>query len=356
MPPAGGYRGAIDRPVPAATGTLRAVFAVIRLDFDPTVNWLGLTVRLETLAIAAAVFVAIALAGIGAGRLQARIDRLGTNDDAERQPRLRRDDLILIAFGAVPGAVVGGRLGYGLIHLDYYRANPAALGDPGQGSLALTAGVLLGVLGALGVARLLAAPIRRWLHVASVPLLIGLGLSKFAMMLGGAGQGQYSDSSWATSYVRPGPWESSNPGLSALPSQALEGGLVLLVALLILVVPVLARFRLRRWRRIVRPGWAARRDWVVLRGGSRFATALCLWAIARIFAAFTWRDAQVFGPFGAEQLILLAIPGTCAGLFVILRVGGRLRAVRADRKARKSSAAGAGDRMASEVAKAGPDA
>jgi prolipoprotein diacylglyceryltransferase len=355
-PQQAGRRGVRGRPRSAATGKLRAVLAVIRLDFDPTVNWLGLTVRLETLAIAAAVFVAIALAGIGAGRMQARLDRLGATDDAERQPRLRRDDLILIAFGAVPGAVLGGRLGYVLIHLDYYQANPASLADPGQGSLALTTGLLLGLLGALGVARLLAAPIGRWLHVASVPLLVGLGLSKLAMMLGGAGQGQYSDSSWATSYVRPGPWESFNPGLSALPSQALEGGLVLIAALLILVVPALLRFRLRRWRCIVRPGWAARRDWVALRGGRRFVTALCLWAIARILAAFTWRDARVLGPFGADQLILLAIVGTCVAGFVLARIERRLGAARAARRAKRLEVARASDDAAAEAVRARPEA
>ncbi len=348
-----GAPGAHGRLPPAATGTLRAVFAVTRLDFDPTVTWLGLTVRLETLAIAAAIFVAMTLAGIGAGRLQARLD---ASDDAGLQPRLRRDDLILIAFGAVPGAVLGARLGYGLIHLDYYLANPAALADPGQGSLALTLGVLLGVLGALGVARLLAAPIGNWLHVASVPLLVGLSLSKFAMVLGGAGQGAYSDSSWATSYVRPGPWDSSNPGLSALPSQALEGGLVLAVAVLILIVPVVARFRVRRWRRIVRPGWAARHDWAALRGGRRFVTALSLWAIARIVAAFTWRDAHVLGPFGAEQLVLLAIPGSCVGWLGIARLRRRLGAVPAGRAARKSSETRANEKPAPEVAKVRPDA
>lgn len=311
------------------------MFAVIRLDFDPTVNWFGLTVRLETLAIAAALFVAIVLAGVGAGRMQARLDRPEARDGARREPRLRRDDLILIAFGAVPGAVVGGRLGYGLIHLDYYLANPRALTDPSQGSLSLTLSVVLGVLGALGVARLLAAPVGRWLHVASVPLLVGLGLSKFAMVLGGAGQGTYSSSSWATSYVRLGPWDSSNPGLAALPSQALEGSLVLLAALLVLVVPVFARLRVRRWRRIVRPGLAARRDWGALTGWRRFVTALCLWAAARFAAAFTWRDARVLGPLGADQLILLGIVGAIAASFVVARMLRRLNVARADRGASK---------------------
>jgi prolipoprotein diacylglyceryltransferase len=344
----------MGRPPRAGTGTLRAVFAVIRLDFDATVTWLGWTVRLETLSIAAAVFIGIALAGIGAGRMQARLDRLD-EDHPQRQPRLRRDDLILIAFGAVPGAVVGGRLGYALIHFDYYRANPAAVADPSQGGLALTLGVLLGILGAMGVARLLAAPVSRWLHVASVPLLVGLGLSKLAMVLGGAGQGQYSDASWATSYPRSGPWASANPGLSALPSQALEGGLVLLVAVAILVVPVLARFRVRRWRRIVRPGWAARRDWAVLRGWRRFVTALCLWAIVRIVAAFTWRDAEVLGPFRVEQLILLAIPGSCIVWFLGSRLRRRLGVLRAGRRA-SASKARASEKPTTDLAKSRPDA
>jgi prolipoprotein diacylglyceryltransferase len=309
--------------------------AVIRLDFDPTVNWLGLTVRLETVAIAGAIFIAFVLAGICAGRTQARLDRLEGNDDSG-QPRLRRDDLILIAFGAIPGAVVGGRLGYGLIHLDYYLANPASLADPSQGGLALALGLLLGVLGGIGVARLLAAPVGRWLHVLSVPLLVGLGLGKLAMVLGGAGQGQYSAVSWATVYVRPGPWDSANPGVPALPSQALEGGLVLLAALLIVVVPAIARFRLRRWRRIVRPGWAPRRDWIVLTGGRRFVTALGLWAVARILAAFTWRDAQILGPLRAEQLVLLVLIGTCLAWFGVRGLNRRVRLRHAKREARKA--------------------
>ncbi len=335
------------------------MFAVIRLDFDPTVTWLGLTVRLETVAIAAAIFVAMVLAALGAGRMQAHLDRLDGTDERDHardgEPRLRRDDLVLIAFGAVPGAVVGGRLGYGLIHLDYYSAHPAALTDPGQGSFALTLGVLLGIFGAIGVARLLAAPIGRWLHVASVPLLIALGLSKLAVVLGGAGQGQYSDSSWATVYVRPGPWDSANPSLSALPSQAIEGGLVLLVAVLMLVGPVLVRFRLRRWRRIVRPGWAARRDWALLRGGYRFATAVCLWALVRTVAAFTWRDAHVLGPFDAEQLVLLSIPLACLAWFAATRFRGWLRTARAGRSAAGSQIAPA-DKSIKQMARYKPDA
>ena len=289
---------------------------MIRLDFDPTIAPFGLTVRLETLALAGVIFLMLVLAGLGAGRMQPRRDA-GAHAVKRDKARLRRDDLILIAVGAVPGAVVGARIDYALIHWDYFKIDPNRLLDPGQGGLALTLAVVLGTITGLSVALLLGASTGRWLHVASGPLLYGLGLGKLAMVLGGDGQGRFSDATYATVYVRPGPWQSANPGTPALPSQALEGILVLIAALLILVVPVVLRFRLRRWRWIVRPGFAARRDWWILTGYRRFLSALCLWSAARFGAAFTWRDPDVAGPLGVEQIMLLALFGFSLVIFVI---------------------------------------
>jgi prolipoprotein diacylglyceryltransferase len=282
------------------------VLDAISFDFDPTVAAFGLTVRLETLALGGVIFLVLVLTALRAGRVQPRADDTGSRS-GESGGRLRRDDLILIGFGVVPGAVLGGRLGYGLVHLDYYQVNPSALADPGQGGLALTMAVVFGTLSGIAVAKLLAAPIGRWLSVAGLPVLLGLGLGKLAMMLGGTGQGAYSDASWATSYVGPGPWGSINPDYSALPSQALEGGLVLLAAALLVIAPVLLRLRVRRGRRAVRPGWSPGREWPWLVGGRGFVTILFAWAVARFLAAFTWRDARVLGPLCAEQIVLLGL-------------------------------------------------
>jgi Prolipoprotein diacylglyceryltransferase len=294
------------------------VLDVIRFGFDPTVSPFGLTVRLETLALGGAILLVLVLVALMAGRASGPTDA-GSDDAAgsrsrDSAGRLRRDDLILIAFGVVPGAVVGGRLGYGLIHLDYYRANPSALTDPGQGGLALTLAVLFGTLSGLAVARLLAAPIGRWLGVAGIPVLLGLGLGKLATVAGGEGQGTYSDSSWATSFAGPGPWGSANASYPAFPSQVLEGGLVLLAAALVAGLPFLLRIRVRRRHGVVRPGWSPRREWLLLSGWRGFMTILGLWTVARFAAAFTWRDARVFGPFCVEQLVLL-------GLLAIVAVG-----------------------------------
>jgi prolipoprotein diacylglyceryltransferase len=329
------------------------VFAVIRLDFDPSTSVFGLSVRLETLVLVGVIFLVLLLAALIAGRSNAAVAPVEGADDAAGS-RLRRDDLILIAFGAVPGAVVGGRLGYVLLHLDYYSANQRAITDPGQGGLGLTLAVVLGTLTAVAVARLLAAPVGRWLSVASIPVLLGLGLGKLAMVLGGAGQGGYSDASWATAYVQPGPWESLNPSYPAVPSQVIEGALVLTVAVVVLAVPFLLRLRIRRWRRLGRPGLAPRRDWAVLTGGRRYLTVLGLWAIVRFAAAFTWRDARVLGPFGAEQLVLVpvAVVALCGPLAVAAIRGARRalvgrRAVR--RAARGEKAAEARGEKAAEA-------
>jgi prolipoprotein diacylglyceryltransferase len=306
------------------------VLDVIRFDFNPAIAPFGLDVRLETLALAAVVFFAVVVAALGAGQLRARYAGSG---DAVPGPgrdalRLRRDDLILIAFGAVPGAVVGGRLDYVLIHLDYFSNAPGRITDPSQGGLALTLAVVVGAVTGLAVARLLAAPISRWLHVAAVPLLLVLGVGKMAMVLGGDGQGQFSDAAWATAYLPPGPWQSANAGTAALPSQAVEGILVLIAAALILVVPAVLRLRLRRWRRIARPGIEARRDWSILTGYRRFLVALWLWSVARFAAAFTWRDAQVAGPLRTEQVLAMLVFAACSAVLVVstLLTGRRTRA------------------------------
>jgi prolipoprotein diacylglyceryltransferase len=285
------------------------VLDVIRFDFDPTVAPFGLTIRLETLGLGAVIFLVIVLTALRAGRAAVPEVAVVAEARASRGAAgpLRRDDLILIAFGVVPGAVVGGRISYALIHLDYYLSNPGALIDTGQGGLGLTLAVALGILSGIAVAGLLAAPIERWLAVAGMPVLLGLGFGKLAMVFGGAGQGIYSDASWATSYAGQGPWGSLNPSFSALPSQAIEGILVLLAAVAVVVVPMLLRLRVRRWGRIIRPGWSPRREWSALTGSRGFATMIALWVVARFFAAFTWRDAHVVGPFCAEQIVLLVV-------------------------------------------------
>src|SRR4029079_9981775 len=112
--------GLTARTDPSRRYTPAVSLAVIAFDFDPCVQLGDGVVRWETIGIAAAIFFGISLAAIGA-----------------RTMGLRADDLLFVVLGVVPGAVIGGRLGYVFLHPAYFTEHPGAILDPGVGSLEL---------------------------------------------------------------------------------------------------------------------------------------------------------------------------------------------------------------------------
>jgi phosphatidylglycerol:prolipoprotein diacylglycerol transferase len=275
--------------------------SIVIFDFDPIARFAGIEVRWQILAIAAVVLGTILLGAVIAFVAQHRRDAA---EAAQVGARLRLDDLLFIVIAGFAGAVVGGRLGYVLLHLDYYRANTDAILDPSQGSLTLAGGLAVGVLTALLVAAVLGSPVRRWLGVAIVPLLIALGLGKLSMVLGGEGQGLPSGGEWASAYLGPGPWGSLAPKLPSDPSQVYEAlttaGALVVVLLLALVGPL-------------------RRRPVIL-----FAVGIGLWALGRFAVAFTWRDPILVGSLNGDQVVTLGIALVC-GLAIVGSIGARLR-------------------------------
>jgi prolipoprotein diacylglyceryltransferase len=254
---------------------------VIQLAFDPVLRLSDTaSVRYETIGIAVVLFLGLVVAArIGSGT-----PSVGPYVPA---PGLRIDDLVFCVVGAVPGAIVGGRAGAVLDHFDYYRANPGAIIDPNQGALTLTLAVPFAIFTAAIIARLLGAPVARWLHAAALPMLFVLAAGKLMGVLGGTGQGSPSDLPWATSYAGSGPWGSLAPAIASHPSQVYEAGLVTLaIGGLVL---------------------ASRLEVVARRDGAAMFVALGLWAIARFIVGFTWRDAPILGPLGTEQLLALVV-------------------------------------------------
>lgn len=243
---------------------------MIAFDFDPFLHVGDGVVRWETLGVAAAIFAALILAGVGA-----------------RAMDLRADDLLFVVLGIVPGAVVGGRIGYVLLYPEYFGAQPGAIVDPAVGSLELGLGVVGGLLTGAIVAALLDGSIGRWLHVAALPTLVALGAGKLAGVLGGRGQGAPTDGAWATSYLGPGPWGSLGPEVPAHPSQLYEGLGTLVVILIVMAVLAVPGLR--------RPD------------GRAFLLGLGLWAIVRVAVASTWRDPVTIGSLRTGQVIALAI-------------------------------------------------
>ena len=241
-------------------------FAVITFDFDPLIPFAGVAVRWETVGTAGAILLALLAAAILARRAPSHADGR----------RLHLDDLLSIAIAAVPGAIVGGRLGYALIHLDYFSSHLSALLDPGQGGFELALGVAGGILTAAYLARVIEAPVGRWAHVAAVPLLLAIEGGKAAMAWGGSGQGTLHVAEWTTRYAGSGPWGSLGPELPAHPSQLYEGGIALGIAALLTAA--------------VASGAFGRRD------GRLLLVALAAWLVGRAAIATTWRDPAVLGP------------------------------------------------------------
>ena len=257
---------------------------VIAFDFDPLLHLAGdLTVRWQTLALAVVVAVGLACAGVLA-----------------RRSGLRADDLLFIVVGAVPGAVVGGRIGYALIVPEAFRDGPLTVLDPSVGGLELGMAVVGGIITASIVAILLGAPVGRWAHLAAIPLLAVLAAGKLTMVLGGSGQGRPFDGDWATAFLPPGPWVSLAPAIPSHPSQVYEAIGTAIVALLVLVASSLDVFRAQDGRRLL--------------------VALAGWGMARAVASVTWRDPAVVGPLPAGGLIALAIAAVAVAGIVLLTV------------------------------------
>jgi len=295
---------------------------VIELAFDPIVTLGDWHVRLQTIGLAVVIFVALVLAARMAARTPVRASRPPDAIDPATgdHNHLRRDDLLYIAVAALPGAVVGGRIGWALVHLEYVAANPGALLDPAVGGFGLPLAVVGGTLTAALVATLLDTPIPRWLHALILPLLFAIAGGKLAMVLGGDGQGMPWDGPWATAYLGAGPWLSLAPAVPSHPSQAYEA---LATAGVIVALAVLRGAGLFR-----------------APNGSLFLVGIALWAVARTAVAFTWRDPAVIGPLAMDQVLSLAIAVVS---LVLLGTGAVVGRARAGRAAGKGGARFAGE-------------
>ena len=259
--------------------------AVITFTFDPFVQLFGdLSVRWGAIALTVVITVAIVLAGLLA-----------------RGAGLRADDVVFITVGVVPGAVIGGRVGYLLLHPGFANGDLARLIDPSIGGLELGLAVVGGTLTGSYVAGLLrSAPLGRWLHLAAAPALLAIGAGKLTMILTGSGQGVPSDAAWATAYLGPGPWGSLVPGLPSVPSQAIEGVATLAILVVLTLSLVAGAFRGR--------------------DGRLFFVGIGLWAIARAAISTTWRDEAVLAGLPAGGLIAVAIALGCLLATLVITV------------------------------------
>lgn len=256
--------------------------AALELSFDPFVSVGGALIRWDALALVAVLAIAI---GVWIIRLRRSLGSA-----------LRFEDVAFVLLGAIPGAVVVGRLVHVVDFADSYQLHPVAVLDLAHGSASLVGAVVGGALSAAYICRLLGGRVGVWADAAAVPLLLAIGLGKVALMLGGGGQGQVSDGPLALAFTGAGPWRALDPAMGAWPSQLLEGSWA------ILGIPVI----LGTERLLVRCGRAGR--------GIALLGAVAWWLAGRGIVALTWRDMPVLGPLGRE--------GTAAWLALVVALLG----------------------------------
>ena len=264
---------------------------VVRLSFDPLVSVGALQLRWDAVAL-----VAILLLALTTWVLRLR-HALGA--------ALRFDDVCFVLLGAIPGAVVGGRLVHVLDYADVYLLRPLTMLDLGRGSASLVGAVIGGALSAAYICRLLGGKVGVWADAASVPMLLVIGLGKLALVLGGGGQGVPNEGSLAIAYTGSGPWRSLDALTPAIPSQALEGAWTLLGIPVVLVVDRLLRARGRAGR------------------GISLLVVIAWWLVGRTMVALTWRDDPVIGPVGAEGLATVVV---LVGIIVSIVIAWRAAA------------------------------
>jgi phosphatidylglycerol:prolipoprotein diacylglycerol transferase len=207
-----------------------------------------------------------------------------------------------VLLGAIPGAVVGGRLVHVLDYLGSYLLRPLTMLDLGHGSSSLVGAVVGGALSAAYICRLLGGRVGVWADAAAVPLLLAVGLGKLGLLLGGGGGGAATDGPLGLSFAGRGPWRSVDAATAAWPSQALEGAWALVGIPVVLLVESTLRARGRDGR------------------GIALLAALAWWLAGRFVVGLTWRDDRLLGPFGAETVATAVVMvGVLIGLVAAWR-------------------------------------
>ena len=222
------HRGTSDTTVsasrhPHSVHCRTVPIAVIAFDFDPLLRLAERPRR--------------ALADHRARRRDRRRPRLAAAASPGAAP-LRLDDLLFIAVGVVPGAVIGGRLGYAAPPLRVCLGeDPSAILDPAARGLELGLGVVGGLLTGRTWRRCSGRRSGAGAHLRRVlPLLVARGRQAHDGPRRGRARGLPSTAPWATAYLGPGPWGSLAPALPSDPSQAYEGDRDAVVLVVVLVL------------------------------------------------------------------------------------------------------------------------
>ncbi|RME45117.1 MAG: hypothetical protein D6795_17045 [Deltaproteobacteria bacterium] len=109
-----------------------------------------------------------------------------------RAPREGIDplDVVGLAFWTLLLGLLGARLGWVLLFLEYYRAHPGLILEFQDGGLSFYGGLLVGLATIWGYSRLRGFPFHRMIDLAAVSTAFGLSVGSVGLLLSGSCYGQ----------------------------------------------------------------------------------------------------------------------------------------------------------------------
>ncbi len=186
-------------------------------------------------------------------------------------------DLLLLT---IPVALIGARLYYVVLRLDYYGRFPLDIFKVWEGGLAIHGGVLGGILAVLLFARWKRVKFWSLADAIAPSLILGQAIGRIGNLLNGDAYGTPTTLPWGIRFPADTPAGMAYPGLATHPSMVYE---------MLLNLAIFAYL------------------WAIRKRGYRdgFATSMyfILYAVARSIVSLTRGDDLMIGPIRAPHLV-----------------------------------------------------
>lgn len=225
------------------------------------------------------------------------------------------DDTVSVAMWGIVGAIVGARLFHVIDQWDFYAANPINIIKINEGGLAIFGTVVGGPLVGALYARRRGLNVPRLADVASLPLILGMGIGRIGDIVNGEHRGVRADG-FPLAFVYTNP---NTAGEIGVPVHLAVGYELLMDLAIFAVLAWMARAIVRRPAGGLGWGWAPRYP----RDGMLFWTFIGLYGVGRFFIEF-YRTDTIFA-LGISQSQLLSVLSAMVAVWALVYQAGRGR-------------------------------
>jgi phosphatidylglycerol---prolipoprotein diacylglyceryl transferase len=232
------------------------------------------------------------------------------------------DDTVSVAMWGVIGAIVGARLFHVIDQWDYYARDPISILRVNEGGLAIYGTIVCGPLAGALYAWRRKLNVARLADVASVPLILGMGIGRIGDVINGEHHGAHAEGfPLAVVYTNP-----NTLGEIGVPVHLAVGYELVMDLVIFAFLVWLARGVVRRPNGGLRWAWRPRYP----RDGTLFWAYLTVYSLGRFFIQFY----RVDTPFalGLSQAQLLSIVMAMVGVWALV-----YQAARANRAGRRAA-------------------